>query len=82
MRIERNKRNGRTQAAHLQRARAVQNVDYPNGEWRDGNGRPSKQQIVLEWQQLHPTGKKIDCERDTGLSRHTVLKWWSEECAK
>ena len=82
LRIERNKRNGRTQAAHLQRARAVQNVDYPNGEWRDGNGRPSKQQIVLEWQQLHPTGKKIDCERDTGLSRHTVLKWWSEECAK
>lgn len=78
VRIERNKRNGRTQVAHLQRARAVQNVDYPNGEWREGNGRPSKQQLVLEWQQQHPTGKKIECERDTGLSRHTVLKWWTD----
>lgn len=79
LRIERNKRNGRKQTAHLQRARAVQAVDYPNGEWRNGTGRPSKQQIVIEWQRQHPTGKKIDCERDTGLSRHTILKWWGKE---
>ena len=31
---------------------------------------------VVEWRQLHPDGKKIECERETGLSRHTVLKWW------
>ena len=71
-----NKRNGRKQALHLVRARAVQEVDYPNGAWRNRDGRPSKQQIVLEWQAAHPDGKKIDCERSTGLSRHTVLKWW------
>lgn len=74
------KRNGRTQEVHLQRARAVQSIDYPNGEWREGNGRPkgsNKQQLVYEWQQQHPEGRKVDCERDTGLSRHTVLKWWN-----
>ena len=71
-----NKRNGRKQALHLVRARAVQEVDYPNGVWRNRDGRPSKQQIVLDWQAAHPDGRKIDCERATGLSRHTVLKWW------
>ena len=24
----------------------------------------------------HPDGKKIDCERETGMSRPTILKWW------
>ena len=82
LRIERNKRNNRKQSAHLQRARAVQNVDYPNGEWRDGNGRPSKQQIVFEWQQQHPTGSKSECKADTGLSYPTIRKWWEEQSNK
>lgn len=34
VRIERNKRNGRSQKEHLKRARAVQEVDYPGGTWR------------------------------------------------
>ena len=75
--IPKNKRNGRPQAVHLERARAVQMVDYPHGEWRNKNGRPEKKQIVADWRAAHPDGKKIDCERETGLSRHTVLKWWS-----
>ncbi len=74
--IPRNKRNGRKQAVHLERARAVQAVDYPAGEWRKGNGRPSAGQIVREWQQCHPSGKKADCIRQTGLSKKTVYKWW------
>lgn len=83
IRVERNKRNGRKQDVHLQRTRAVQAIDYPNAEWRNINGRPkgstggNKQQLVLAWQQQHPGGNKIECERDTGLSRHTVLKWWN-----
>lgn len=77
LRIPRNKRNGRTQEVHLERARAVQMIDYPNGEWRNKDGRPDKKQIVVDWRAAHPEGKKIDCERETGLSRHTVLKWWS-----
>lgn len=30
----------------------------------------------------NPDGKKIDCERDTGLSRHTVLKMVVEKIKK
>lgn len=72
-----NKRNGRKQAVHLARARAVQDIDYPNGEWRKGNGRKSKEDIVRKWRQLHPEGKKVDCHRETGLSRVTIDKWWT-----
>lgn len=39
-------------------------------------GRPTKMEIIQNWRQTHPDGRKIDCERETGLSRHTVLKWW------
>lgn len=80
LRIERNKRNGRKQAVHLMGARAIQEInDKVNGtNWRANNGRHSKQDIVVEWRRQNPEGKKIDCERETGLSRHTVLKWWGE----
>lgn len=70
------KRNGRKQALHLERARAVQKIDYPNNEWA---GRKPKCDLVQQWRREHPAGKKIDCERDTGLSRHTILKWWDAE---
>jgi len=71
-----NKRNGRKQAVHLERARAVQNIDYPDGEWRKGNGRKPQRETVLEWQRNHPDGTKAECIRDTGLSKPTVYKWW------
>lgn len=73
------KRNGRKQKQHLERARAVQEIDYPNGEWRNIEGSPNKANIVRLWRKNNPEGKKIDCERETGLSRHTVLKWWNYE---
>lgn len=76
IRIDANKRNGRKQIDHLKRARAVQAVDYPSGEWREGNGRKPKEEIVREWVRTHPGGKKADCIRDTGLSKPTVYKWW------
>lgn len=79
--IEKNKRNGRKQTVHLERARAVQNIDYPDGEWREGNGRPkgsgTAEQTVREWQKNHPEGRKADCIRETGLSKPTVYKWWN-----
>ena len=75
--IEKNKRNGRKQAVHLERARAVQTIDYPEGEWRNTEGRPDKKKIIAEWQKSHPEGKKIDCHRETGLSRMTIDKWWT-----
>lgn len=71
-----NKRNGRKQAQHLARARAVQDIDYPNHEWA---GRPTAERIVWEWQLMHPEGKKADCIRETGLSKKTVYKWWQQK---
>lgn len=76
VRIERNRRNGRTQEEHLKRARAVEAIDYPNGSWRNVHGRPDKLQQVYEWRLQHPDGRKIDCERDTGLDPKTIRKWW------
>lgn len=75
-----NKRNGRKQKNHLERARAVQEIDYPGGEWRNKKGRPrgsgTAEQTVRKWQQVHPGGKKAECIRETGLAKHTVYKWW------
>ena len=72
------KKNGRPQALHLKGARAIQAInDEANGtNWRDGNGRKSAKNVVKEWRKEHPTGKKADCVRDTGLSKPTVYKWW------
>lgn len=74
--IQKNKRNYRKQSIHLERARAVQAIDYPNNSWA---GRNSKKVIVNQWQLDNPNGRKIDCIRETGLSKPTVLKWWSSE---
>ena len=70
------KRNGRKQEVHLRRIRALQKADYPKDEWRNKKGQPSKSAIVKMWRIAHPDGKKIDCQRETGLSRPTVLKHW------
>lgn len=59
-------------------ARMIQDLQDPDGNWRNKDGRPEKQQMVQEWRKQHPDGNKIECERETGLSRHTVLKWWNE----
>ncbi len=69
-----NKRNGRTQAAHLKRARAVQAIDYPDGEWR---GRKPKADIVRQWRQRYPDGTPTQAARDLQISRTTAYKYWS-----
>ena len=76
--IEKNKRNFRKQALHLERARAVQNIDYPCGEWRNKEGRPDKLSVVTEWRSEHPERTKAECIRETGLSKPTVYRWWRE----
>ena len=74
--IERNKRNYRKRAEHVKMMNFVRDELNGNKDWRNKDGRPDKQKIVQEWRKAHPDGRKADCERDTGLSRHTVLKWW------
>ena len=76
--IEKNRRNYRKQDIHLKRARLVQNLDYPNGEWRNKDGRPTKEKIVKEYREKYPTAKKSQCIKDTGLSKMTVYKWWNK----
>lgn len=76
IKIERAKRNGRTQKEHCQIMRAIEEITTP--DWREGNGRKSKKDLVQQWRKENPNGKKIDCERELKLSRHTVLKWWDE----
>jgi hypothetical protein len=71
-----NKRNGRKQADHVRRMILLRDSDYPNGEWRNKDGRPEKSKIVEEWRKAHPDGTKADCIRATGLSKPTVYKWW------
>lgn len=75
-----NKRNGRKRAVHLKIARATLEImNEDNGKCLQGRpkGSGEKSKIVEEWRKAHPEGKKIDCHRDTGLSRMTVDKWWS-----
>ncbi len=40
-----------------------------------GNKRSKKTQI-LEWRKINPNGSKLRCEKETGISRMTVYKWW------
>ena len=72
------KRNGRKQATHLKMARSNRDIlqEEKGRDWRDGSGRKSKKDVVKTWRLMHPDGRKIDCQRETGLSRPTVLKHW------
>lgn len=73
------KRNGRKRDEHLRRARAVQAIDYPEGEWRNKDGAPSAQTKVQQYRAEHPEAKPRDCIEATGLSKNTVYKWWDIE---
>lgn len=81
--LPRNKRNGRKQSVHVGMMRAIQGFLDPDGAWRNKDGRPkgsgTKKEIVAAWREKNPDGRKIDCERETGLSRPTVLKWWNQK---
>lgn len=74
--IEKNKRNYRKQAVHVEIMTRTRDVLYPNGSWREGNGRKSAEATVLEWRLANPDGTKYRCMKETGLSKPTVYKWW------
>lgn len=79
-RIDKNRRNGRDKYAHLKRARVLQLVDYPDGEWRKGNGRKIQADKVAAWRAENPeSNNKSACARETGLDRKTVRKWWNPQ---
>ena len=82
VRIEKNKRNGRKQADHLLRMRTVQKLDYPNGEWRNKEGKPkgsgTKKQLIKDYVVKHPETKISDIAKELGISRTTVYKYYDE----
>lgn len=78
IRIKVNKRNGRKQADHIKLMNYIRDEINQNSEWRSGNGRKSKKDVVEEWRLRHPDGLKADCIRETGLSKATVYKWWKQ----
>lgn len=78
--IERNKRNGRKQMEHIRRITLLRDSDYPNGEWRNKNGRPNVEIRVEEFMRENPEATKAEVIRGTGLSKPTVYKYY--EAAK
>lgn len=74
------KRNGRTQDVHLYLARRRKEDLKTIGELKK-EGRPSEFITVLNWREKHPDGKKIECHRDTGLSRPTINRHWEAAAA-
>lgn len=83
--IEKNKRNGRKQEVHLMGARAIQEInDRVNGtNWREGNGRKPKCDMIRAYAADHPDASHSEIARELGVSRSTVIKWlkpgWREE---
>lgn len=69
------KRNGRRQEDHLRRARAVQQIDDPDGDWRNKNGAPTKRDLIREYALEHPEANHSEIARALGVSRPTVVKW-------
>lgn len=78
IRIEKNKRNGRKRKDHIKLMNYIRDEINGNKEWRNKDGRPTAELHVAEWRRSHPDGRKVDCIRDTGLSKPTVLKWWEQ----
>ena len=75
LRIKRNRRNYRKQKDHLALARAIQNVIYPNGEWRNKKGSPSKKKLVLEYIEEYPTDNISEIARNLNISFVTAHKY-------
>ena len=70
-----NKRNYRTQAVHLARARVLRDFDHPNNSWMNKDGRPTKQQQVIAYIKAHPNANNSEVSKALGISRPTVIKW-------
>ena len=73
-----NKRNGRSQADHLQMIRGFKEVKTKLGEDVKG-GRPkgsgTKQQLILDYAKKHPNESQRQVSKALGISLPTVNKW-------
>lgn len=76
--IQKNKRNGRKQKEHIKLMNFIRDEINNNKDWQNKDGRPSKENEVIEWRMNNPKGKKADCIKETGLSKPTVYKYWDK----
>lgn len=75
--IQKNKRNGRKQAAHLRYMRMQRAFKISEGE-NMPLGRPPLRDQVVRYIKYHPDAKKSAVARELGISRTTVDKYWDE----
>lgn len=75
LRIERNKRNGRKQADHIKVMNTMKVLKKQLGE-EVKEGRPSVENIVIDFLRQNPTASKVEVIRSTGLSKPTVYKYY------
>ena len=74
--IERNKRNYRTQKEHIKIMNFVRdNISYPDGDWRNLEGRPTKEKLVREYIEQNPNDNPTEIARALNISRPTVYKY-------
>lgn len=76
--VEKNKRNGRKREQHIKMLNAmrVMKRDVLGEDEYKNNGRPSKEQVILEYLSKHPDEKNVTkIARECGVSRNTVYKY-------
>lgn len=78
--VKRNRKKD-PQELHLKKARFSRdlNCEMKGIKWDDNNGRKPKKDIVKQWRANNPTGTKYRCQKETGISKPTILKWWDIE---
>lgn len=78
--ISPNKRNWKKQSQHLEIARAIRDIktkQQGKDNWWQGNGRPSKEQLIREYMFAHPeVRKKTEIATALQIDRHTVGKFY------
>lgn len=62
--------------SNIKRITLLRDSDYPNGEWRNKNGRPSAESVVEAFLRENPEARKCDVIRGTGLDKKTVYKYY------
>lgn len=73
LRIDRNKRNGRKQKDHIRVMNTMKDLKRQLGEVMN-EGRPSAEPIIRAYLIKHPSAKKSEIIRETGLAKSTVYK--------
>lgn len=76
--IKANVRKGNSQKKHVEIMNFYRDVVHQKTHWRNENGRPDQKKTVWKYLSEHPTAKKCEVARATGLHRNTVYKYYDE----